>query len=720
MAASAAANTGALPEPLFSARWHRVAGLRPRLRAHVELRRQVQRGVDWFVLVDTTSQEVRRINPSAYAFVGRCDGRTTVKAIWESMLEAAPDATMTQDEVVHLLVSLHERQLMEFDSAPDLEAVFRSRDLVRQRRRRQMVNPLAFRLPLADPSRWLAPLAPLAAWLFSGWGLLLWCAVVGAALLAAAPQASELAHEAARLARSPQALTAGWLLYPLIKLVHELAHGLALLRWHAVSRQAGITLLMLTPVPFVDASAADAMRQPHRRALVSAAGIMAELFIATLALGLWLLFQPGLARDLALTAMLIGTVSTLLVNGNPLLRFDGYFALCDLLDLRNLATRSSRWWQGRLRRWLLADRDTPLMECLPGEKPWLALYAPLSAAYRLVLCVVVALWIGGFSSLLGLAAGGLMLGATLVKPLWMGLKALHARPGAAPWLRVGALVAGLLALLCWPLPHRTLAQGVVWPSERALIRAGTDGFVAEWLQSDGQAVQAGTPVALLEDDELAARRAALVADVAEYDVQLFSALANAPDEAAALREKLAFGQAEIARLDERLAALTAHAQSAGRLVVARQIDQQGSYRRRGELLGYLLNDEPLTLRVALPHADADLLQGGAPEVQVRLASDAAQTHGGRIVRDLSAAVSQLPSAALSERHGGPLATTAEDADALTTQAPVVLLDVAVPGLSARHIGERGYVRIDHGRRSLAARGLRQLRQLLLSHFNPSV
>lgn len=713
-------DTGVVPEPLFSSRWHRVAGLSPRLRPHVQLRRQVQRGTDWFLLLDTTSQEARRINPSAYQLVGRFDGRTTVKRIWEAMLDAAPDETMTQDEVIHLLVSLHERQLVEFDRSPDVEAVFRSRDQVRKRRRWQMANPLAFRLPLVNPSRWLGHLGKPAGWLFSGWGLVLWCAIVGAALLAAAPHGAQLAHEGARLLGSPHALAAGWLLYPLIKAVHETAHALAMLHWGAQSRRAGIALLMLTPVPFVDASAAEGLRHNHQRAVVSAAGIMAEMLIAAFALGLWLLIEPGLVRDLALGIALIGTVSTLLVNGNPLLRFDGYFVLCDLLDLRNPATRSARWWQGKLRRWLLADRKTPAMQCLPGEKRWLVAYAPLSAAYRLTLSLMMALWIGSFSSLLGLVAGGLMFSATLGKPLWSGWRALRAQAGITPRLRTGAVLAVLLGLLCWPLPHRTVAQGVVWPPESALIRAGTDGFVAEWLQQDGQRLQPGDAVAQLEDGELAARRATLLAEAAEYDVQLFTALASAPDEAATLREKLAFSHAEIARLDERMAALTARAQTAGQLVVARQADQQGSYRRRGELLGYLLNDEPLILRVALPHADADLLREGLGDVQVRLSSQPDVSHPGRIVRDLSAAVSKLPSAALSDKHGGPLATAVDDPDSLTAQTPVVLLDVAVPGLSGRHIGERGHVRIEHDRRSLAARALRQLRQLLLSHFNPSV
>ncbi len=708
------------PEPLFSARWHRVAGLCPRLRPQVELRRQVQRGVDWFLIVDSSADEVRRINPAAYQLVGRFDGRTPVQQLWEALLEAAPEQAMTQNEVVQLLVALHGRQLIEFDRAPDVEAVFRGRDRVRSRRRWQVVNPLAFRLPLVDPSRWLRPLLRPSAWLFSATGLLLWSLLVLAALLAAAPHAAEIASEASRLMRSPQALAAGWLLYPLIKLVHESAHALAMMRWGLMPRQAGITLLVLTPVPFVDASAADTLRHPHQRAVVSAAGILAELAIAALAFGVWLAVEPGTVRDLALTAVLIGTVSTLLVNGNPLLRFDGYFVFTDLLDLRNLGTRSARWWRGRLRAALLADRHTPPMECLPGERRWLIAYAPLSTAYRLGLSLLIALWVGSFSSLLGLVVGGLMFSITLGLPLLAGLKALAAQHSAVAWLRVGAALGLLALLLAWPLPHRTLVQGVVWPAEQALIRAGTDGFVAEWLQADGQTVQAGDVVARLEDEELAARRASLLADATELDVQLFTALASAPDEAVALRERLAFSQAEIARLDERLTALAVRAQTTGTLVLPRQQDQQGRFLRRGELLGHVLSDAPLTLRVALPQHEAELLRDSAPEVQVRLASAPQQVQAGRIVRDLSGAVFTLPSAALSDRAGGPLATAPDDPDGLRSASPVVLLDIAVSGLGSRQIGERAHVRLDHGERSLAVRWARQLRQLLLRHFNPSV
>lgn len=178
-----------------------------------------------------------------------------------------------------------------------------------------------------------------------------------------------------------------WLLYPLIKLVHETSHGLAVQRWGGAVREAGASLLVLMPVPYVNASAANAFRHRYQRALVSAAGVMSELALAALAMLAWQWLQPSLARDVALLVMVTGLMSTLLVNGNPLLRFDGYYLLCDALDLRNLASRSARWWAEFAARRLLGAASEAPLEPLPGERPWLVAYAPLSLAYRVVLSV---------------------------------------------------------------------------------------------------------------------------------------------------------------------------------------------------------------------------------------------------------------------------------------------------------------------------------------------
>jgi putative peptide zinc metalloprotease protein len=122
---------------------------------------------------------------------------------------------------------------------------------------------------------------------------------------------------------------------------------------------------------------------------------MVELLLASLALGVWLGVQPGLIRDIAFVTLFIGSVSTLAVNGNPLLRFDGYYLLSDALDVPNLASRSTAYWVYLLRRYLLRAPEPVPPPSAAGERKWLALYAPLSLAYRLIIAGAILLWIGG-------------------------------------------------------------------------------------------------------------------------------------------------------------------------------------------------------------------------------------------------------------------------------------------------------------------------------------
>lgn len=708
---------------LFNPRWHRVAALRPALRAHAELRLQVQRDTPFHVLRDLTNDNALRLNDAAYAFVGRCDGQATVQQIWNAVLQARPEQAMTQSEVIELLVGLHGRNLMQFDVTPDVENLFHAQDRRRRRRRAGGVNPLAFRVPLGDPSRLLAPLRPLAALLFAPAGLALWLALVLAALLAAAMHWEPLTLDAAKVLGSPGYLLLMWLCYPLIKIPHEAAHALALQRYGGEVRQAGVTLIALNPVPFVDASAADALRHRGQRALVSGAGIMAEMGLAALAMGVWLAAQPGVVRDLAFIVMLTGAVSTLLTNGNPLLRYDGYFVLCDLLDLRNLGTRSGRYWSELLGRRVLGLRLRTPLEPLPGERPWLLGYAPAAWIYRTVLSVVIGLWLGSFSPLLGLAAAAGLLTANTVLPLWRTLRLLgvalredEERRGVV-WRGALAVTALVLLLAVVPVPDRSVAQGVVWLPEQAMLRAGTDGFVVALHGRSGAPVRPGQAIAQLDDPPLAARRASLAGDVAELDVRLFHAIDRAPQDAPDLRARLAYSRAELARVDERLAQREVLAQAEGELVLPPAEQLPGQFLRRGETLGYVLAPRATVVRVALPQEQADLVQDDRA-VQVRLLEAPAERHVARILRRVPGTVAQLPSAALGDRSGGPIATDVRDAEGLTPQRPVVLMDVELPGEATRRFGARALVRFDHGYAPIGEQALRALQQLMLGHFNP--
>ncbi len=710
---------------VFSSQWYRVAGLHPSLRAQLRVTRQIHRREVWYVLADPLSGRFHRMNAAAYAFVGRCDGRHSVEALSEALLAEAPEHALTQDEIVRLLVQLNQRGLIQCELTPDVAAIFHREQEASRRQRRLGVNPLAFRLRLGDPSALLARFDPWLAGLMSGWMLLFLAVLIGGGALVAAMHFDQLQTEVRTWMATPRFLLIAWLIYPLIKTVHELAHGLAVRRYGGEVHQVGVSLLLLTPAPFVDASAASAFRHASQRLAVSAAGIVTELAIAGVALVVWALVEPGLVRDVSLVAAVIGGVSTVLFNGNPLLRFDAYYMLCDAFDLPNLATRSTAFWRYLLLGRLLGLADVPSPEPGRGERPWLLLYAPASWLYRVVLSVAIVGWIGSWSMVLGLLAGVAMLGTLLVMPVvifWRRLlrQALPDAQRQRALRAAGALSAGLVVLLgVVPLPFSSLAQGVVWVPEQAQLRTGTDGFLMAIEARHGDRVEAGQLLARLEDPRLQAEVERYRHRLAALDADLFQAMLRDPVKLRNVEEEMERVRTQLARALELQAALELRAGIGGQLVMPNQADMQGVFVRRGTLLGHILTGEPGRLRVAIEQDVAALVREDTRSVSVRLAEQPGAAFPARLLRAVPAATERLPSAALGDFAGGRLPVDPADQDHLRTPAPVFVIDLNVDGLPPERAGGRGWARFDHGWQPLAVQWGRQLKQLFLRHFNPA-
>lgn len=712
----------------LSPHWHRVAALRPRLVPQLRLRRQQVRGQRWLLLCHPGHGRSVRMTPGAWQLVARLDGERNVQQLWERHGEDADDAEPpTQDEVIALLVELRQAGLLQADAGADFEAVAAAPAAPRTRS-----TLLAWRVPLGDPSVWLESLRPLARPLFSRPALLVWCLAVLTLVLTVVQQGPALWAHGQQWLATPRYLLLSALMYLPLKLVHEGAHALAVMRWGGAVRQAGVTLMLGLPVPYVDASAATAFVQRRRRVLVGAAGMMAELSLAALALPLWLLLEDGLARDLAFVTLFITGVSTLLFNANPLQRLDGYFILCDALDLPNLATRSRRWWLQALQRVVLQLPPNSPMAVAPGETPWLAAYAPLSWLVMLTIAALGVAWLGSVSMPLGLAAGALLAWQVGLRPVWQRLaglrrSALAAASSTRRWRRLGFGAALALAvLLLAPLPQRSVLQGVTWPPDAAQLRSDEDGFVQAVLARDGDPVAAGAPVLALSNPRLQAELERQQARVAALEAEHVGALrgsaeADGRGRAADAQGELAVAQARLAHLEQRSHALQLVAGVAGRLSLPAAADLVGSYVERGRLLGQVLTDAAPTVRLAVPESDAEQLGALSPRVSVRFVSEPAAAHQATLRRDSVGATRRLPSAALSERHGGPIVTEPGDADALQARQPVVLLDVQLDdaGSAPRRLGERAWVRIDAGHVPLALRALRALRREVVRGFHPS-
>lgn len=709
---------------LYSAQWYRVARLRPRLRAHVRVQPQHWRDQVWYLLSDAATGRQHRINDSAYQFIGRCDGQRTVHEVWNSLLDSQRDDAPTQDDVLRLLGQLNENELLQSEQAADTAAMVQRRSDRRKAQRRGLLNPFSFRLPLADPTPWLTRLDPLAQALFRPLVFWLWLAAMLLAALTAAAEWPALKAHAEQHLFSTGSLALAWLLYPLMKGLHEGAHALAVRRWGGEVHEIGIGLLFLVPAPYVDASAATAFPQRRQRALVGAAGIMVELALAALGLGVWLFTQPGWVHNAAFMLMTIGVTSTLLFNGNPLLRFDAYHVMCDLFDVPNLGARSSAWWHQRLGRWLLGSR-AEMPASAAGERKWLVAYAPLSYAYRVVLSCALVIWLGGQWLVLALLAALYFVVTTLLMPLraWSRQAMQAATPGSSQArvrLRLGLLAAGVAALLFLaPLPHSTVAPAVVWLPEQAQVRPEIDGFVVALPLADGAAVKPGDLLLRLDNPELVSSRDQLAGRLDGLQVEHYQMLLRDPNAAQNLLLDIERTRAELARIDERIAQLNVRAQVAGTLVMPRQGDLLGAYSRRGALLGHVLAADALRVRAAVPEQDAHLVRHRLEHVEVRMVDAPDQVLSATLTGDTPAATRKLPSAALVDHGGGPYASDPAEKDGLHSLQTVFLIDLTLPGRTLDRVGGRAWVRFDHGSEPLAVQAYRRAAQLFLQHFNPA-
>lgn len=710
--------------PTTSSQWYRVADLHPRLRGHVKVQRQIYRNEVWYLLADGLRGRTHRINQLAYAFIGRCDGERSVQTVWDCLLDISPDLAPTQDEVIALLVQLNQRGLLQCEQTPDVEQLFRSDLRERRQSRLQALNPLSFRVALFDPSAILKRFDRLTPYLFSAKALLVWLALVAAALLATAANWPSLKAHASDWLPTTQGIVLSWLAFPVIKAIHELAHGLAVRRWGGEVHQAGISLLMLTPVPFVDASTASTFRKTRRRFVVSAAGIMAEMLLAALAILLWTQTQPGLVRDLALVVATIGGISTLLFNGNPLLRFDGYYMLTDVIHLPNLYSRSGNYWRYLFLRHGLRLKHIPPPETAPGEKAWLIGYAPLSWAYRVALSIVIVSWIGHWSPALATLVGLGSVWALLLSPLLNFFRSF--RRGSSPEgnrhtrLALSAWGIALFVFFCiLPLPFATVAQGVVWVPENAQLRPQTGGFVQSFAARDGAMVAAGDLIAVLTDPALQVEAERLRHETVQKETELYRLMLGDPVAAANLREHIERLAAELARTEERIAHLEIRAGVAGRLAMPHQLDIEGTYLPQGKAVGYIVTDDPATVRVAVGQDAAALVQSETRSISLRLAEAPGQTLEGKLKGTIPGASNRLPSAALADHSDGPHVADPTDKEHLKTREPLFIVDLALPIAQGERIGGRAWVRFEHAAAPLALQCARQLQQLFLHSFNPA-
>jgi putative peptide zinc metalloprotease protein len=522
----------------------------------------------------------------------------------------------------------------------------------------------------------------------------------------------------------PENLLLLWLVFPVLKLFHEFGHAFAVKARGGEVHEMGVMILVLTPVPYVDASSAWAFRSKWQRIGVGAAGMMVELFVASIALFVWLSVEPGIFRALLYNVMLIAGVSTVLFNANPLLRFDGYYMLMDWLEIPNLRQRGTQYLIYLAERYLFGRRESEPPLSTRGERAWFVGWSLASFFYRILVIVAILLFLGEQSLLLGLIFAGFTAFAWFLAPMVkIGNYLLNSprlrRVRGRAMSATGAAVLGLVGLFfVVPVPLRTTAHGVVWLPEEGFARAGADGFVEKVVAAPGTWVKAGDTLIETSDVLLLTELKVLQARVLELDARYREQAATDRVRAQILDEERRFAIQNLERAKERASELTIKAKAEGQFVLPRAPDMPGRFVRQGELLAHVVNREAIIVRAIVSQQDIDLVRNATRGVEVRLAEHIADTVRASVKRVVPSASEQLPTAALGTQGGGQVAVDPGDKEGRKALQRYFQIDVELPpGERALHVGARAYVRFDHGWEPLGFQWYRRARQLFLSRFN---
>ncbi len=704
--------------------WPLVAEQRLQLRQHVRIHPQEYRGERWYVLHDVSKGRHIRFNASAYEFIARLDGDISVQQIWELLVQIQ-DNTLDQDEVMMILTQLFSIDVLKGDLPADTTHFFQRYQHERHlRRKRSMMNPLAIRIPLFDPDRLLNLLMPWVRPVFTRSFLFLWLLLVGTASLSAMINFTPIIASMEKDILAPENIILMLLMFVLIKLVHEFSHGFAVKMWGGEVHEMGITLLVLAPVPYLDASAAWGFRDKYKRVLVGAAGIIAELFLAALALFVWLVVEPGMIKDAAFNAILICSVSTLLFNANPLLRFDGYYVLQDLIEIPNLYSRASRYHLYLIQRYLFGLDKVTSPARAEGERSWFFFYGLAAFIYRLFIMVVIILFLAEEYLFIGVALSLWMVFMQLIMPIIRGIRFLFAseilkgrrcRAAIVSILVIANVVSGLLYI---QVPLVTRAEGVIWVPDQSQVFAATEGFVSEELVTSGDHVEADMTLLQMSEPNSEARIKVLEARYRELEILWAADQVEQIVQSEITREDMRQVKDEMKLLHEKKSELSVNSKVAGTFVLPNGSSLQGQYLTKGQLIGYIVSPERLIVRSVVPQASIGLLREQVEKVEVRLAERLGETIASSILRETPSASTNLPSRALGASGGGDIAIVASDEAGTTASEKVFQIDLSLPDdLQITGLGERVYILFDHGSESLARQWLRSGRQLVLSRLS---
>ena len=710
---------------IFDESWYRIARQRLSLKASVKVRRQLYRGERWYVLIDPFSNQFFRLAPPAYNFVGRLSMRRTVEEVWRESIQRDPDGAPGQQAVIRLLAQLYHANLLHYALAADSAKLFERYTEQKQRiARSTIMNIMFFRVPLFNPDAMLKRIMPLIRLLVSPVGLLIWVSGVILGAKIGIEHFSELGQQSQGIL-STSNIPLLYLSLVIIKTLHEFGHAFAVRRFGGEVNTMGVMFLIFNPLPYMDASSSWAFRSKWRRMFVGAAGMMSEVFVAAIALFIWSRTGPGTIHSLTYNLVFIASVSTVLFNINPLLRFDGYYILSDLLDIPNLHAQATAQIKHLAERYAFGCKRSHSPTTGRTEALLLTVFGLLSGVYKIVVFATILLFVADRFLLVGIIMAGVCAVSWVITPVVRGVKYLASSPQLertrlrATIVCVGAAVLFLSAFYFVPFPSNFKSPGVIEAVKHNVVVNQIDGNLRSILAPSGSPVLQNEPLMILDNRELELQIAETEATIKEISARRMKALVMSRADIESIDSLLTSIVQRHERQIREKEELTVRADMAGVWVAPRLDELIGGWLRRGTPVGQLIDESEFLFVSVISQKNvsyvfsANTLQA---EVRVSGQSDTTLNVDGYLI--IPAESTSLPSAALGLAAGGEMAIDMQDSSGMIAAEPFYELRLQISDTSNTTIyqGLSGIVRFELPPEPLIRQWWRKLRQLLQERY----
>lgn len=670
----------------FSESWYQISHLRVALIPTTKIHKQLYRGIVWYVLQDACSGKFFRVPEMVYHFISRLKVNQTVEEVWHSFIEDFPEHAPGQEEVIQVLSQLHHSNLLFYRSESDHTAILeRKQKQVRQEHLTKLMAFMYLRIPIWNPEVMLTTFARVLTPLFSKYAFIIWLIVIGLGIDTVLSNWSAIRQQGQGFL-SPDNLILLYISLFSLKFIHEMGHAISIKRFGGQVHTMGLMFIVLTPLPYVDATQTWALRNRWHRAVVGSAGMYVELFIAALAALVWARSAPGVVNSLAYNVMIIGSVSSLLFNGNPLLKFDAYYILSDITDLPNLYKKANDQWLYYFNRWLLGTQKAQSPSDNKYERIWYSVYGVCSLLYRLIVVFVITLYAADLWIGLGVAMLVVSFTMWVLIPMWKLFRFLSTNPEIRKnrrraWFATGvvfSLLIGLVSLV--PMPYYIKAPGVVQASNSSQLFTRSGGYLVSAKTESGVLVKRGETLAQFTNTDLIHQLHLVEQQIIEVDWRLRQSLDSEQASLLALeKQKTALIEQE-QELKIRIAGLNITAPFDGVWMPRNLKTKLGSVFNQSDELGSLYDLTSLRFSAVVSQEQASNLfnEYFVPNGALRLVGQTMHTFEVNDLRLNPYRQTILPSNSLGWAAGGPVMAQRDENGNMVTQEPFFEVVVNLP------------------------------------------